>query len=1067
MDIKILQKLKKYPYLGYSPNLIEYFLIIGFDSNFKADTSETLTNNIKEIINSAEKIEKIEKPESEGQDLKDKLNLHKIQSKPVVLNSIGSDFSDGMLNEDVIINHMFPNNYTQIYTSNINNEKRNKKIEPANQNLVFYLSCDKIFEKKGEDDAQNPDEKNKLNNKIMFNIYGYLFWETNINENCKVFFPKVFVFISQYSYFKYFSFLSQNILFRLKKNIYFEIPLEIQLYNIVNFTPSPIICDLQLEPLANIDLVAIKTKPKDILTYFPKVKYDEEKDEFISLKVENECNNITLLQLSGYPYFDIDISYLFNYFNFESFFTTYLFSFLEFKMIFFSPALDFLNTTMYIIRFLSYPFIDNKDLGQIYSVTKDEFLYSSSPLENNLIGVNTEYDPKMPIPPFYKDYFIISFNTENKSTTIYFNGQNIANSDLDKENSIVKLIRFIENSTNEETEKKALLEKRIFAMHNSLHQCFKIIMNNNSNFNNDNNELIKDFFKEVELNENNYKYFYYRYEEYDEYNATIQKAIYKFNLSVYEMFHDTAKLILKNPQAVKASAENYQSIFYGIRFEQYTDKILCEEEKIFFNLFKKTSKYDQFLNCFIKKNLCSDLARPSIVYAEEFMNYHKAFEKEDNRDYLQILNDIYPNMKKVALIDFKKFYYHYSQKLLKSIYNMSLDTKIINLINESKNNITKIIYRQKEFLLDDNILKRYVYLLNNMEEKEFESLFLSLKFKQIENNVPEVNSTFFADSLESMLIKEKFISTEEIIIFIIFIIYIACLKKNKIIFHFFEEIMEKVDKIEIKQIQYEKAEKEKAERNEKTEKSEKSQKPKMRKVIMRKYIYIILSILNDLVKEKINKKENYIKELLIYQEIMNCIYKSNSNLLRPSSRIFYPNERLSDIIYNFNQYQKNYEEILAKNTSFVSYCKLNVKKYYSKDNKDILEDGVHYKVLMQNNACRDKGAVKDDVLVTISEILENKGLISTTCKACQLKIEPNLFFVHVPLDRSSKVGFYTIWSIYKMSQEILKATLSNNATEKSKADEELFVVIGNIIYNNNLKDGINNKLSNFLATCLK
>ena len=139
MDIKILQKLKKYPYLGYSPNLIEYFLIIGFDSNFKADTSETLTNNIKEIINSAEKIEKIEKPESEGQDLKDKLNLHKIQSKPVVLNSIGSDFSDGMLNEDVIINHMFPNNYTQIYTSNINNEKRNKKIEPANQNLVFYL----------------------------------------------------------------------------------------------------------------------------------------------------------------------------------------------------------------------------------------------------------------------------------------------------------------------------------------------------------------------------------------------------------------------------------------------------------------------------------------------------------------------------------------------------------------------------------------------------------------------------------------------------------------------------------------------------------------------------------------------------------------------------------------------------------------------------------------------------------------------------------------------------------------------------------------------------------------
>ena len=124
MDIKILQKLKKYPYLGYSQNLIEYFLIIGFDSNFKADKTERLIYQIREIINSAEKIEKLEKADSERQDLKDKLTSHKIKEKPVVLNSIASDFSDGMINEDRIINCMFPNNYIQIYTSNINNEKK-------------------------------------------------------------------------------------------------------------------------------------------------------------------------------------------------------------------------------------------------------------------------------------------------------------------------------------------------------------------------------------------------------------------------------------------------------------------------------------------------------------------------------------------------------------------------------------------------------------------------------------------------------------------------------------------------------------------------------------------------------------------------------------------------------------------------------------------------------------------------------------------------------------------------------------------------------------------------------
>ena len=1062
MDIKILQKLKKYPYLGYSQNLIEYFLIIGFDSNFKADKTERLIYQIREIINSAEKIEKLEKADSERQDLKDKLTSHKIKEKPVVLNSIASDFSDGMINEDRIINCMFPNNYIQIYTSNINNEKKNKKIEPANQNLVFYLSADKIFEKINEDEAHNPDEKRKINSHVMFNVFGYLFWETNFYDNYKVFFPKIFVFISQYSYFKYFSFLSQNILFRLKKSIYFEIPLEIQLYNIVNFTPSPIICDLQIEPLANIDLVAIKNKPKDTLTFYPKVKYEEEKDEYINLKVENESNNITLLQLSGYPYFDIDISYLFNYFNFENFFTTYLFSLLEFKIIFFSSSLDVVNIILYIIRFLSYPFIDNKDFGQIYSVNKDEFLYGSKMIENNLIGVNIDYDPKMPIPTFYKDYFIISLNTENKSTNIYFNGENISSSELDKENNIVKLIRFIENATNEELEKNTILEKRINAMHTALHNCFKNIMNITNNYSSDNKDLIKDFFKEVELNENNYKYFYYRYEEYDEFNATIQKAIYKFNLSIYDFFHDTVKIIIKNPEALRQTSENYQSIYYGLKLEPYNDKNFCEEEKIFLNYFMKTSKYGQFLNCFIKKNLCRDVERPSMVYAEEFMNYQKAFDKDENRDFIQMLNEIYPNMKKVALIDFKKFYYHYSLKLLKSIYNIALDTKVINLINESKNNITKIIYRQKECLLDDNLLKRYVYYLNNLEEKEFDNLFNSLKFKKNENIVPEVNSTFFADSLESILIKEKFISVEEIIVIIILIIYIACLKKNKIIFHFFEEIIDKVDKIEKSEKQYEKLE-----RAEKGEKTEKTQKPRMRKVILRKYIYIILSLLNDRVKEKMNKKENYIKELMVYQEIMNCIFKSNFNPSRPSSRIYYPNERLSDIMYNFNQYQKKYEELLDKNPTFKNYCQFIIKKYNSKEDPDVMEDGVNYKVLMQNNACRDKGAVKDEVLITISEILDNKGLISTTCKACQLKIEPNLYFVHVPLDRSSKVGFYTIGSIYKMALEILKATLSNNASEKSKADEEMYVVIGNIIYNNNYKEGINNRLSNFLATCLK
>ena len=100
---------------------------------------------------------------------------------------------------------------------------------------------------------------------------------------------------------------------------------------------------------------------------------------------------------------------------------------------------------------------------------------------------------------------------------------------------------------------------------------------------------------------------------------------------------------------------------------------------------------------------------------------------------------------------------------------MALDTKIIKLTNETKNNNTKIIYRQEEYLLDDNILKRYVYILNNMEKKEFEELFPSLNFKKTENNIFEINTTLFADLLEANLLDEKFYTVDEIVAFIILI----------------------------------------------------------------------------------------------------------------------------------------------------------------------------------------------------------------------------------------------------------------------------------------------------------
>lgn len=1039
-DLK-LKKIKKYPYLGSSPNLIENFLIIGFEKSTKT-----------EIIN-----DKSLRIETQNPELQGFPNLREciIESKPEVLNNISSDYSDRIIDQDLIVKYFFPGS-TVIYYN------KGEKIDIINQNIIFYLSADKLTVKETNNNEQNIEEK--LNDHIMLNVFGYLFWEVQLMDSNKFFFPKIFVFISQYSHFRYFSILAQNILFRLRKNS-FEIPLEIQIYNIVNFTPSPIHCDLKLDLLANYDVIDMKKmyKPNEFEII---KKVDEDGKE--NINDQNKDNQIVLPQLSGIPYFDIDLSYLFSYFNFESFFTTYIFSFLEFKTIFFSPNLNFLNTIMYIIRFLSYPFIDINDNGQIYSISLEEFL-NGGEIKNNIIGVNCIYNPSIVIPQCYNNYFIISFN--NVSINIYLNGKNINNLNIDaannkennKENNneindIIKLMKYIEDSVriNEGEEKVYyyFLDKRLYSMYDALYHCFKNIMNINVNFNNNNKENLNDFFTELKLDESNFRNYNYKYDIFDDHNATIQKAFYNFNLNIYEFFYEKIKLNIDNKEKNK---NKFEPNLYKIEFNDYKEKKgLCEQDLIFLKFFEKTSKYKQFSELFFKNNISCDINKPSLIIAEEFLNARKGYgEYRDKKDYIQVINTFYQNSDKIRIIDFLKFNIFFADNpCAKQMYDIILDSKLF----DAKNYKGRFIYRQKECTLDNNILKRYAYLLYNMEPNEVIDLFPSLNFKLKQNVIEDIKTTDFADLLENELIEEKFTKFEEIAIEIVLIIYFINIKKKNIIFHFFEEIFPFLDDF----LQY-------FDPN-----TQKIAEKKINFINFRKYIYLILLILNDQVKEKLEKSENCTKELLIYQEIINTIISINNKHKMDSSKTICLNERFIAIINNFENYQIKYKNILNKDNKLEKESSEIVQKYYQynpddkTENPDLLEEGVHYKVLLKNNACRCKRA--DNVFLTICDALDYRQHIMTTCKTCSLKIKPSLFFVHESIDKAENIGFYSLSYSYKICKEMLKIISGNNNNtlkEKNYINNELFTTIGNMIFYLNYKKGPLNKISRYLATSLR
>ena len=263
LNIKELRQTKKYPFLGSSPSLIDYFLIIGYDTASKNE----IAFNLLEAQNQFNTLQKSKTvPVEREKEKNNPFMAYQVDNKPVILNSIGSDFISAALDEELIIKCLFPNKIM------INFEMtKNERPELPTKNMMLYLKANKIFE---FDDAHN-DKDEILKNDVMFNVFGYLFYEPFLitskeQRTYRLYFPKVFVFISQYTTFKYFSFLSQNILFRMKHQT--EIPLEIQIYNIVNFTPSPLSTNLTLKLMFNNDFFNLKKT------------YNENDDELIKLK---------------------------------------------------------------------------------------------------------------------------------------------------------------------------------------------------------------------------------------------------------------------------------------------------------------------------------------------------------------------------------------------------------------------------------------------------------------------------------------------------------------------------------------------------------------------------------------------------------------------------------------------------------------------------------------------------------------------------------------------------------------------------------------------------------------
>ena len=513
--------IRKYPYLSYSNNLIECFSIIGYEEKLLPDIIQEYKIN------------------------------KQLKYSPTIISTIISDKDYGIIDNDFIIKQIFPENPEFILNNKANNSSHE---EPSFKNITFSLTTDSL------DSSEN---------KIFYTCFAFVFYETYTYENNnsakeEYFIPKTFMIISLYSFFGFF----RNICFNLYKLFLKsgqypkkEFPIEYIIYNIVNFTPSPL--------NHNINYFLFK----DIL----------------------DVPSYNLPQLSGYPIIDFNIYEIFNVLPVRLFVEIYLYTVIEQSILFFSSNLEILNMTMYIFYSLNYPFNNSTYFWHIVSIPKKDLKEENrfvGQIMTSMLGVNTQYNESIDTSAFGLIHFIVDIDNKKLILKNYNSNENIDNK------NITRLYSYIHNIIDEKDDESIFLKKYIDRLIKKTHNLLK-----DNEIEISKNKKI-EFFENINRNINrNLQIYFYNFiinillVMYQNINFDLTSSDLKISLNKILRFEEENKKQLFNDEELLFFNFFSSSSKYKLYFEIFLGNYESNE------LFKIPLLFsEEFVNIKIKRN---------------------------------------------------------------------------------------------------------------------------------------------------------------------------------------------------------------------------------------------------------------------------------------------------------------------------------------------------------------------------------------------------------------------------------------------------------------------------------
>jgi len=621
----------KYTFSGTAPNLIDKFLVLGYDQKTIDYTFQNCSI-------------------SQSPDLNTRFSFYEFDNRPSIVNEICNDYSKDLLENDLVLELIFPN-YPQMYFIDkqyINTEKEiDEDILISTYSIIFSI---------------NPQDNS--GSKKSYNGLGYVFYIIQEHRNQGeidgyLYVPNAYVILSEYPYFYHFNEICKNIFLQMKKEND-EIPIDILIYNLVKFAPSPINKSINLLFGAPIGFHQNKNyKMENLLT---SLKSNPQKDY-------NGIPSMFFNQLSGYPFMDVNISFLLNLIPPEIIVEVFIFSFLENDIIFYSFRPEILNMVMYIFSNLNYPFNDSIYYWHVLSVSQNSFMTGNSTFvgktASTLTGILSKYDPELLTTKKIREHFVLDIDNKN-----FFY---IYREETKEVNDIMTLFSYIKSCLEDMTESNTNDLKKIDRAYNRTYfqdgyQLYDVIRNLMA-------ELIRRSKKVTCTNYNEKKVkptFLTMYEDETEMdcmeiNMRLQKAFFAFITQVVKNCLGTfskgeedksnnneSSFNSRDPSFVtniKKEENGYQEEEEEGEVEVQRKELAKKAGKIFREKFMDSSKYNSFIINFCQYHETIDLYEIPFSFINELIYYSQIASKNNLSEVgvFQLIDQFYG---KIKMLDF-------------------------------------------------------------------------------------------------------------------------------------------------------------------------------------------------------------------------------------------------------------------------------------------------------------------------------------------------------------------------------------------------------------------------------